>query len=72
MRLAAKFYAIHRAEGAGEIVAYHPDTQSVFDVAHLLNGAEIFYEIHDEPDWVHELMESVWTSICASPAISRR
>ena len=57
MRYVAEFYAIHGAEGRGEIAAYHPDTQSVFDVAHLLNGKEIFFEVYDDPAWVHELME---------------
>jgi hypothetical protein len=57
MRLAAEFYEIHRAEGGDAIAAYHPDTQSVFDVAHLLNGKSVFYDVADEPEWVHELLE---------------
>ena len=57
MGLAAEFYDIHREEGGREIVAYHPDTQSVFDVAHLLNGQSLFYEVIDDPEWVHELLE---------------
>jgi hypothetical protein len=57
MRLASEFYDIHREEGGGKIAAYHPDTQSVFDVAHLLNGKDLFYELIDEPEWVHELLE---------------
>lgn len=56
MRRAAEFYAIHRSESDDEISAYHPDTQSVFDVAHLLNGQQLFYEVIDEPEWVHELL----------------
>ena len=56
MRLAAGFYEIHRAEGGGEIAAYLPDTQSVFDVAHLLNGKGLFYDVADDPEWVHELL----------------
>jgi hypothetical protein len=57
VRLATEFYDIHREEGGGDIVPYHPDTQSVFDVAHLLNGKDLFYELIDEPEWVHELLE---------------
>jgi hypothetical protein len=57
MRLAAEFYDIHRAEGGDQIVAYHPDTQSVFDVAHLLRGTDLFYEMVDDPEWVRELLE---------------
>ncbi len=57
MRLASEFYDLHREEGGREIAAYHPDTQSVFDVAHLLNGAGLFYELIDDPEWVHELLE---------------
>jgi hypothetical protein len=57
MRLAAEFYEIHRAEGGDAIAAYHPDTESVFDVAHLLNGNSVFYDVADDPEWVHELLE---------------
>ena len=38
MRRAEHFYAIHRASGRTDIVPYHPDTQGVFDIAHLLHG----------------------------------
>ncbi|MFH1738861.1 MAG: hypothetical protein ABIH23_07615 [bacterium] len=59
MRLAAEFYDIHRASGEKEIIAYHADTQGVFDVAHLLYGAEIFYNMADETQhaWYGELMD---------------
>ena len=57
MQLAREFYAIHEARGETEIAAYHPDTQGVFDIAHLLAGEEIFLQLSDEPDWIHELME---------------
>jgi hypothetical protein len=36
---------------------YHPDTQGPFDIAHLLVGDSIFYEIYDDPEHVHRLME---------------
>ncbi|MFC1805752.1 hypothetical protein ACFL09_02075, partial [Planctomycetota bacterium] len=58
MRLAAEFYAIHRERGDG-VAAYQADTQGVFDIAHLLYGEEVFYELPD-PDhaaWVQELFE---------------
>lgn len=57
MRLAREFYALHTARGETEIAAYHPDTQGVFDIAHLLAGEDVFLQLSDEPDWVHELME---------------
>jgi len=57
MRLASKFYDVHRERGPSDVVAYHPDTQGVFDIAHLLVGKNIFVQIVDEPDWVHELLE---------------
>ena len=59
MRLAEEFYAIHQDAGRPEIVAYHADTQGVFDIAHLLNGAQTFYELADqeETDWIDELLE---------------
>lgn len=57
MQLAREFYSCHAASGETEIVAYHPDTQGVFDVAHLLAGEGIFLELADEPEWIQELME---------------
>jgi len=59
MRLAAEFYAIHHAEGGGEIVAYQADTQGVFDVAHMLYGDEIFLDLADpgEAEWIEELLD---------------
>ena len=49
MDLAAEFYRIHQTKGDDEIVAYQPDTQSVFDIAHLLTGKSIFYDVYDDP-----------------------
>lgn len=59
MRLAEKFYSIHRTSGRREIVAYHPDTQGVFDIAHLLNGDRTFYELTEsnQAGWIEELLE---------------
>ena len=58
MRLAADFYAIHRERGGG-IAAYMADTQGVFDIAHLLYGEKVFYELADphEAEWIAELLE---------------
>ncbi len=58
MRLAADFYTAHAASGRVDIVAYHPDTQGVFDIAHLLRGEQIFYDLADpkESGWVDQLL----------------
>ena len=58
MQRAREFYALHAAHGETEIAAYHPDTQGVFDIAHLLAGEDIFLQLHDEPEWIQELMEA--------------
>ena len=59
MRLAEAFYAIHRERGDGTVAAYQADTQGVFDIAHLLYGEEIFYELPDphHAEWIDELLE---------------
>jgi hypothetical protein len=59
MRLAAEFYAIHAASGRTDVVAYHADTQGVFDIAHLLYGDEIFCDLADpeQAGWIEELLE---------------
>lgn len=54
------FYRLHRMQAATEVAAYHPDTQGVFDVAHLLYGDAIFPDMAGEPgeqSWVFELLE---------------
>ncbi len=58
-RLAAEFYRIHAERSGGNIKAYLPDTQGVFDIAHLLYGNDIFYEMPDPArrEWIDELME---------------
>ena len=58
MTRAADFYAIHRESGEEEIVAYHPDTQGVFDVAHMLYGEAIFLDAIDDSRrlWLEELL----------------
>jgi hypothetical protein len=60
MLRATRFYEIHQdSSEKDEVVPYHPDTQGVFDVAHLLYGDSIFYDVADRAgrEWVHELME---------------
>jgi hypothetical protein len=59
MRLALQFYDVHRAASSDEVVAYHPDTQGIFSIAHLLYGNQIFLDLVDDPEWVRELMEIV-------------
>ena len=58
MRLAREFYQIHSESDQQDIVAYHADTQGVFDIAHMLYGDGLFYDLAD-PDkaqWIDELM----------------
>jgi hypothetical protein len=59
MDLAARFYQFHGASGRKDVVAYHPDTQGVFDIAHLLAGDDILYDLADDSraDWITELMD---------------
>lgn len=59
MRLAAEFYAIHAASGRTDVAAYQADTQGVFDIAHLLWGDAVFYDLAepDQEDWIAELFE---------------
>ncbi|MBN1864307.1 MAG: hypothetical protein JW808_05350 [Victivallales bacterium] len=59
MRLAYEFYRIHQESGEKEVAAYLPDTQGVFDIAHLLRGDEIFYDLAtpETSDWIQELMD---------------
>lgn len=35
---------------------YHPDWQGPFDVAHLLFGSDIYMEMYDDPDFIHDFM----------------
>ena len=38
---------------------YHPDTQGPLDIAELLWGGEMFYEMYDDPDFVHSVLRNV-------------
>jgi hypothetical protein len=59
MQLAEEFYRIHREKGDGEVAAYQADNQGIFDIAHLLYGDQIFYDLMDENQlsWIDELLE---------------
>ncbi len=58
-RLAAGFYNIHLESGESGVYPYLPDTQGVFDIAHLLSGNDIFLSAFEdaEESWFMELME---------------
>ena len=38
---------------------YQPDFQGPFDAAHLLWGADIYMDMYDEPEFVHEFLELI-------------
>ena len=59
MRRAEEFYTIHLASDEEDIAAYHPDTQGVFDTAHMLYGNPIFCDVIDPSrrEWVNELLD---------------
>lgn len=41
------------------VYVYHPDTQGPLDIAELLWGSEMFYEMYDDPDFVHAVMQLI-------------
>lgn len=57
MERALEFYR-HAAQDLGAY-PYHPDTQGVFDIAHLLYGERIFLDLatEDERAWIADLMD---------------
>lgn len=59
MQLAEGFYRVHVASGEARVAAYHPDTQGVFDIAHLLYGDDIFLDMMDPEGqaWIDELLK---------------
>ena len=59
MQLAAEFYRIHSENSDSEIAAYQADNQGIFDIAHLLYGDAVFYDIMDQKKtpWVDELLQ---------------
>lgn len=59
MQRAAEFYAIHRQRGGNEIAAYLPDTQGVFDLAHMLLGDEMFMAMAGAENEQAEILEGL-------------
>jgi hypothetical protein len=49
-------YMAHRLEGTGCMV-YPMDLQGPFDIAHLVYGDAIFYDLYDDPEFIHHLLE---------------
>ena len=41
------------------VSVYHPDAQGPLDIADLLWGMDIFYEMYDDPDRVHALLRLI-------------
>lgn len=56
---AMAFHNMYRRERPNVVFAYHPDTQGIFDLVHLLYGDELFYEIADpeKTEQMHELLD---------------
>jgi hypothetical protein len=53
-------YARYFAEQLGDRArVYLPDTQGPFDLAHLLRGNDLFLDMYDDPEFVHDLMALV-------------
>ena len=51
----------------GKAHVYLSDTQGPFDIAHLLRGHELYYDVYDDPEFVHRLMDvATETYIAAS------
>lgn len=58
VRLAAEFYRIHLGSHHPAVEAYQADTQGVLDVAHMLCGEQLLYDLADpeRAEWVDEAM----------------
>ena len=41
------------------VKVYHPDLQGPLDIAELLWGGEMFYEMYDDPDFVHNTLQLI-------------
>lgn len=54
--LAHMEYIADALKGSG-VRVYPMDIQGVFDTAHIVFGEDIFYEVYDDPDFVHHLLE---------------
>ena len=49
-------YLEEHIKGSGAYL-YPPDVQSPFDIAHMVYGDSIFYDIYDDPDLIHHLLD---------------
>jgi hypothetical protein len=49
-------YMAEQLEGTGCMV-YPMDLQGPFDIAHLVYGDDIFYDLYDDPKFVHHLLD---------------
>ena len=53
---AANYVRYFRDTLAGRAHVYMPDTQGVFDVAHLVLGDQFFLELYDDPPFAHHAL----------------
>ncbi|MBQ2988812.1 MAG: hypothetical protein IJD59_06895 [Clostridia bacterium] len=44
---------------------YHPDVQGPLDICELLWGGDMFYEMYDDPDFVHEALSLITETYAA-------
>lgn len=49
-------YLANALDGTG-VRVFPVDIQGAFDTAHLVYGDDIFYEVYDDPEFVHHLMD---------------
>jgi hypothetical protein len=54
-----EIYAYYASKVPACVHFFAADTQSPFDLAHLLYGDPIFYDLYDDPDFVHALLRKV-------------
>lgn len=54
---AREIYQLYKAKLGTTAWCYVPDTQGVLDIAHLVRGHDIFYDLYDDPGFMHHLME---------------
>jgi hypothetical protein len=57
MQRAAEYISWFRELLPPEIHVYMPDTQGPFDLAHLIYGDQLFLDMYDDPQFVHELLQ---------------
>lgn len=57
MQRAVEYISWFRELLPPEIHVYMPDTQGPFDLAHLIYGDQLFLDMYDDPQFVHELLQ---------------